>query len=176
MQAHQGFRPVGLNSGTGKAAFSRKHRLAPDPQQLSVNSQTVRRLRELRSPTIIGWAVGTHELDRLKAKADAAAWKATVTSGSRQRPDGRTLHWRVLNLDGPPPLFPFFIEWSADSPHPSTDAPPVGTAEQLVFETPDPEQLRKALIIFEIAASIREGPVPRIRLTLATKKGRLEIA
>jgi hypothetical protein len=172
----------GVHPGNGTrnalASLGPRHYLevyAPDPQQANVDNATVRRLRGLTSPTIIGWAIGTKDLDGLKRDADAAGVKATVTPGSRQRPDGKLLRWRVLNLVAPPQLAPFFIEWSAKSVHPSSDAPHAGTVERLVFETPEPDELRKTLQTFAIAADIREGPVARIRLTVATRTGRVEI-
>jgi Glyoxalase-like domain len=172
----------GVHPGRGTrnalASLGPRHYLevyAPDPQQLNVNNDTVRRLRGLTAPTIIGWAIGTKDLEGLKREADAGGIKATVTPGSRQRPDGKLLRWRLLNLDAPPPLAPFFIEWSADSLHPSTDAPSTGTVERLVLEVSEPEKLLKTLHSFSIAAEVRQASAPRVRLTLATKKGRVEI-
>src|SRR6266404_494443 len=122
------------------------------------------------------WASGTHELDGLQRKAQRAGFKTIAgPPGSRQRPDGKLLRWRTLGLETATPLVPFVIEWSADSPHPSADAPDAGRVAQLVFETPGPEPLRKALRALGVVADIRRASEPRIRLTLATTKGRVEL-
>jgi hypothetical protein len=56
------------------------------------------------------------------AKSGVAA--AGPTPGSRRRPDGRVLRWKALTLkENAAYLLPFFIEWSADSIHPSADSP-----------------------------------------------------
>jgi len=179
-----GTRPMfgGVHPGRGTrnalASLGPRHYLevyAPDPEQSNAGNDTVRRLRGLTAPTIIGWAIGTQDLDAVKGEADAAGIKATVSPGSRQRQDGKLLRWRVLTLDAPPPLAPFFIEWSADSLHPSTDAPPAGTVERVGLEVSEPETLLKTLHAFSIAADVRQASAPRVRLTLATKKGRVEI-
>ena len=48
--------------------------------------------------------------------------------GSRKRPDGRLLQWKTLNLkDDLDGLLPFFIEWSADTSHPSSTRPEAAT-------------------------------------------------
>ena len=149
---------------------------ALDPQQANADNEDVRQLRRLTSPGVIGWAIGTNDLDGLRRQADAAGFETAIEVGSRDRPDGKVLRWRVLFVRTVIPLVPFAIEWSADSPHPSADAPPAGTVAQLVFESPDPEQLTKALQAFGVAANIRPSASPRIRLTLTTKKGRVEIS
>jgi hypothetical protein len=180
LEQRTGVRAVvgGVHPGNGTrnalASLGPRHYLevyAPDPQQSNIDNATVRRLRGLTSPTVVGWAIGTTDLDSLKRDADAAGVKVTVANGSRQRPDGKLLRWRALNLVAPPRLAPFFIEWSAESVHPSSDAPRAGTAERLVLETPEPNELRRTMQTFAIAADIRDGPVARIRLTVATSTG-----
>lgn len=171
----------GVHPGRGTrnalASLGERHYLeiiAPDPQQPDVADE--RGLRKLAHPSLIGWAIGTHELDGLQRKAQRAGFKTIAgPPGSRQRPDGKLLRWRTLGLETATPLVPFVIEWSADSPHPSADAPDAGRVAQLVFETPGPEPLRKALRALGVVADIRRASEPRIRLTLATTKGRVEL-
>ena len=175
------FGGVHPGGGTRNALVSlgKRHYLevyALDPQQPNVDNEDVQKLRRLASPAVMGWAIGTQDLDGLKRDVEAAGFKTITEAGSRQRPDGKLLRWRLLLLVNPPPLAPFAIEWSADSPHPSTDSPPAGTVAQLIFETADPQQLRKAVRAFGVVADIRRAAAPSIRLTLATKKGRIAIS
>jgi len=80
------------------------------------------------------------------------------TPGSRKRPDGNVLHWKTLNLnDDANGLLPFFIEWSADSSHPSADAP--SGCQLLRFEllTPDPAALAKTSAKVMLAAQSQKA-------------------
>ena len=64
---------------------------------------------------LVGWAVRTERIEEVAGRLGLA-----VADGSRTRPDGRILSWRVAGVDeaaAEPPL-PFFIEWGAATPHP----------------------------------------------------------
>ena len=150
--------------------------IAPDPQQTTADERgTV--IRQLSGPRIIGWAVGTNDIEASRRAAEAAGLKTMGPSpGSRQRPDGKMLRWQALGIATADTLVPFFIQWSSDSPHPAADAPPAGSAEELRFESPQAEELRGTLRKMGIDADVRRGNNPRIRLTLATPKGRVEIS
>jgi hypothetical protein len=98
--------------------------IAPDPQQpASADARDLQRLTE--DPAIVGWAA--HRSD-LAAFTDRLTQQGFVLEGpmpgSRKRPDGRILTWKVVRLKNDATrLLPFFIEWSRDSIHPSVDAP-----------------------------------------------------
>jgi Glyoxalase-like domain len=92
--------------------------MAVDPAQ-KVTPQ-IPRLRELKQPRMVGWAVHPADMKQLAARLQESgiAFK-DPQPGSRQRPDGKLLHWRSLTLiDDHDGLLPFFIEWSSDSPPP----------------------------------------------------------
>jgi hypothetical protein len=97
--------------------------MAPDPAQPA--SSETRGLSHLSSPRLIGWA---SHLDNAQSIADRLT-KAGIafngpTAGSRKRPDGRVLNWKTVELkDDASGTLPFFIEWGADSTHPSEDSP-----------------------------------------------------
>ncbi len=98
--------------------------IAPDPQQPP--SADVRDLRSLDGdPVLVGWAAHHADLDAFAARIKKEGFDMEgPVPGSRKRPDGRVLTWRVLRLRADPTrLLPFFIEWSAESVHPSVDAP-----------------------------------------------------
>jgi hypothetical protein len=114
--------------GTRNALFSLGERryleiMAPDPEQ-HVTPQ-IPRLLELAEPRIVGWAVHVTNVEKLAERLRFVSVPFEgPRPGSRQRPDGKTLHWKSLTLqDDQGGLLPFFIEWSADSIHPSADAP-----------------------------------------------------
>jgi hypothetical protein len=150
--------------------------IAPDPQQ-NVSAELASMLKKLSQPRLVGWA--THPGDIQVFAADLA--KAGVaaegpTAGSRKRPDGSVLRWKTLNLkDDANGLLPFFIEWSADSPHPSSDAP--SGCQLLRFEllAPDPAALAKTTARLKFAAPIAKGSSPQLHAVISGLNGQLDI-
>src|SRR5215470_13353574 len=167
-------------AGTRNALLSlgRGHYLeiiAPDPAQ--ANAPDVRGLRELSSPRIIQWAIHTEDIAAAKSMVEAAEIKTVGPKlGSRQRPDGKLLRWQTLGIEQNTPLVPFFIQWEAGSPHPSSDSPPLGTAKSLQFETPQADDLRRILHAAAIQADIRKSTSPRIVLVVQSPRGEIEIS
>jgi len=79
----------------------------------------------MTEPRLIAWAVHPPDIAATAKllRENQIAFKGP-DDGSRQRPDGHVLNWKTINLaDDRHGLLPFFIEWSADSVHPSKDAP-----------------------------------------------------
>jgi Glyoxalase-like domain len=99
--------------------------IAPDPQQNSAPAARYTGLAGLRAPKLIGWAVHTHNIAVVAEKLREEGIAADGPSdGSRQRPDGVLLRWKTLRLENDRNgLLPFFIEWGANTTHPSVDAP-----------------------------------------------------
>jgi len=97
--------------------------LAPDPEQQTL--AWFRTLPELTEPRLMGWMVHPNNLAPLAERLREAdiACDGPIES-SRQRPNGRTLRWKLLRLaDDRQGLLPILIEWNADSPHPADDSP-----------------------------------------------------
>jgi catechol 2,3-dioxygenase-like lactoylglutathione lyase family enzyme len=145
--------------------------IAPDPKQASVQQFSV--ITNLKEPRLIGWAAHPGELDSFARKLRGAglAFKGP-TPGSRKRPDGHVLNWKTLNLtDDRDGLLPFFIEWSADSPHPSADAPKGCSLLHFEAATPDPDALSKQIALLGLDLRIAKADKPQLRATIAGPKG-----
>jgi catechol 2,3-dioxygenase-like lactoylglutathione lyase family enzyme len=150
--------------------------IAPDPQQNSSN-ELATMLKKLTEPRLVGWAAHPGDIQVLAADlAKARIIAEGPTPGSRKRPDGSVLHWKTLNLeDDANGLLPFFIEWSADSSHPSADAP--SGCQLLRFEllTPDPAALARTSAKVKLAAPVAKGSSPQLHAVISGPKGQLDI-
>jgi len=157
--------------------------IAPDPEQAAykpVAFQT--ELRALTQPRLFAWAAAT---DDITAVADTALRMALPvagpTEGSRERPDGRVLRWQSLlirnrfNVNGAEPI-PFFIEWAAGSPHPSQDSPEGCELLSFEFEHITARRLMSALQSLGIEAKVTQARDTRLRATLWTPKGMVELS
>jgi len=96
--------------------------------------------------------------------------------GSRKRPDGRVLQWRSLTLkDNPSWLLPFFIEWSADSKHPSEDAPHGCKLDSFAAISPNPDSLLQVLKALSLEMPVVRGEKEHLVAKLSSSKGSFEI-
>ena len=152
--------------------------IAPDPQQASGTSPLLNKLKQLTEPKLVGWAAHLrNNIEAYAAKLKQDGIEATgPTPGSRKRPDGNELHWQTVTLkDQANGLLPFFIQWSADSIHPSSDAP---TGCQLLrFEllTPDPAAVAKLAAQLTLEAPIAQAATPHLHAVIQGPKGTLSV-
>ena len=160
-----------LSLGTGRYLEI----IAPDPRQGSDLDK--RHLRELTEPRLIGWAAHPRDIQSLAAKLAQSGIKAEgPTPASRKRPDGRVLHWTTLTLrDDALGLLPFFIEWSADSLHPSADSPKGCSLLRFEAASPAPDSLSKQVALLGIELSITKADKPRLLATIAGAKGEFSV-
>jgi hypothetical protein len=141
--------------------------IAPDPEQTEVpDSYGLRRLDE---PRLVTWAAHPGNMqaldDRLSKEGIAAEGP---TPGSRKRPDGKLLQWKTLNLkDNAAGLLPFLIEWSADSTHPSVDAPRGCHLANFEILTPNPDALTKIANLLGLDVVISKSAAPQLRATIS---------
>jgi hypothetical protein len=149
--------------------------MAPDPQQ-NVTPQ-IARLPELKEPRIVGWAVHVDDIEKLAARLREQSIEFIAPrAGSRQRPDGKVLHWKSLTLkDEHGGLLPFFIEWSADSVHPSTDAPQGCQLDSFSAVVADVNQFKKTLERLSLKLSVDQGPHSMLRATLSRASHSLSV-
>jgi hypothetical protein len=134
-------------------------------------------LRLLAEPRLIGWAAAASDIDGLASRTRAAGHQLFgPRDGLRKRPDGGVLKWRTLGIASPlsggdvDPI-PFFIQWSADSVHPSEDSPKGCTLASLEFGHPNPESLRSEFQALGIDAAILVSRSARLTAILSTPRG-----
>ena len=160
--------------------------IAPDPEQavykpdlLSHNFLTD--LRTLTQPRLIFWAAATSDIAAIAENALRMALPIVgPIEGSRARPDGKVLQWKTLlvrnqfAVQAAEPI-PFFIEWASGSVHPSQDSPKGCELQSFEIEHPDPAGVTNALKTLGIEARVTQARNARLRATLRTPQGTVEL-
>jgi len=189
VQQHTGVRAAfgGVHPGRGthNALLSLGQRrylevIAPDPQQEHVEpfaQLQVDGLKELTSPRLIGWAAHPGDLEKFAIRLrEASIPFVGPRPGSRQRPDGKLLQWKTLNLEHEKTgLLPFFIEWSANSLHPSADAPKGCKITHFGAVTPNTDELMKIVNMLELDLPVSFGDKPALQAVITGPKGEVTI-
>jgi len=187
VEKHTGVRPAmgGVHPGRGTRnallSLGPLHYLeviAPDPAQTgypTTKAELPAMLRQLTAPTLVDWAV--HISDILGV---AERWRTAgvafhgPTPGSRARPDGKMLHWQTLNLDNDRDgLLPFFIQWGAETVHPSVDAPAGCKLESFTVVSPDSASLSAKFRKLGISVEVVTGKTAHVQAKIAGPKGTL---
>src|SRR5258706_15522551 len=154
--------------------------IAPDPKQDRIEQfaqKQVAQLKQLTSPRLIGWAAHPGDLEKFSVRLrEAGIAFDGPRAGSRQRPDGKLLQWKTLNLkDDRDGLLPFFIEWSSDSLHPSEDAPKGCRLTNFGGLTPNTDELAKIANLLQLDLSFSRGDQPALKATIIGPKGELKV-
>ncbi len=121
---------------------------------------------------LLGWVVATDEIEAIGRRLGLE-----VTSGSRARPDGSTLTWRLAGLEEAMGSngFPFFVEWDGPAEaHPGSTAvehrsEPLGI--EWVEVSADGSELRDWLGPSEIPLRVVDGPSSIISVAIGTAEG-----
>ena len=164
--------------GTRNALLSlgEKHYLeiiAPDPAQPDTPDRYG--LKRLAASRLVGWAAHPVGLDAFAARLRNASLALDgPTPGERKRPDGRLLKWKTVNLrDDHAGLLPFFIEWAADTVHPSADAPHGCKLLRFELSTPGDTELRRTCTLLGLDVTVTHGERPRLLASIAGPDGRV---
>jgi hypothetical protein len=149
--------------------------IAPDLKQSGTPQYPV--ITKLTEPRLIGWAAHPGGLQSFAAKLAKSGVAADgPTPGSRRRSDGRVLQWKALTLkENPASLLPFFIEWSADSIHPSVDSPKGCSLLRFEAASPETESLSEQFALLGLDIPIVKGDKPQLRATISGPKGQFTV-
>ncbi len=153
--------------------------IAPDPNHSRLspeNAKFVDHLKAFRTPAPFEWAAHVDDIEALAGRLQAAGIKFEgPTEGSRNRPDGRKLHWKTLGLRNDfGGLLPFFIEWGKDSVHPSVDSPKGCRLESFVVMSNEPTELTGVLSQVGLSVPVQKAEKPRLRVRIAGPNGAIE--
>jgi hypothetical protein len=185
VQENTGVRPAigGVHPGRGtrNALLSLGERryleiIAPDPAQHEIIHFP--KIREMTVPRLIGWAVHPPDIAAIaKQLGENKIAFQGPDDGSRKRPDGRLLTWKTVNLaDDRHGLLPFFIEWSADSVHPSKDAPARCRLEYFEIMSADPDELTLTFKRIGLDLPVQRSDKARLRALISGPKGDLGLS
>jgi Glyoxalase-like domain len=189
VEEHTGVRPAmgGVHPGRGTRnallALGPLHYLeviAPDPAQSEVpvvRAELPAMLKKLAAPTLVDWAVHTSDIARVSERwKKAGVAFSGPTPGSRARPDGKMLHWQTLNVtDDRDGLVPFFIQWGAETIHPSIGAPKGCTLESFAVVTPEQPALAAEFQTLGSSVEVASGKPGHLRAKIIGPKGQLTL-
>jgi hypothetical protein len=147
--------------------------IAPDPAQSEIVHYP--QLRSMTDPRLVGWAVHPPDIAAVTRQLteNKIAFKGP-DDGSRKRPDGRVLSWKTINLaDDHHGLLPFFIEWSADSVHPSKDAPRGCSLAYFEVMSDEPDDLSATVKRIGLDVPVQRSDKTRLRALITGPKGDL---
>ncbi|HEY7162464.1 MAG TPA: VOC family protein, partial [Acidobacteriota bacterium] len=154
--------------------------IAPDPNQSEFKFHLD--MRKFTEPRLITWGAATNDIELIAKKAKAESFELIgPRDGSRTRPDGKILKWKTLVIektfgdDQIEPL-PFFIQWSADSLHPSEDSPKGCELVSFEIEHPKAGELTEAFKKLGIDIKVKEAKSIRIIANLKTPKGSITLS
>jgi hypothetical protein len=104
-------------------------------------------------PRLLGWCVRTDDLDALAARLGLI-----IANGSRARPDGSILSWRMAGLErsASEPSLPFFIEWGAGAPYPGEALAQSATIDELRLQGA-PDRIAEWVGDAALPVSVTEG-------------------
>src|SRR6202790_431512 len=182
VEEHTGVRAAfgGVHPGRGTRnallSLGEKHYLeiiALDPLQSDAPDHYG--LQKLIEPRLVGWAAHPGDLNQFATRlSNAGLGFDGPNPGSRKRPDGRLLQWTTLNLkDDHIGLLPFFIEWSADTIHPSVDAPAGWKIVHFSMSPPKPSELKRLSTLLDLDVPIEQAEKAQLRATISCAGGEL---
>jgi hypothetical protein len=169
-------------AGTRNALLSMGNRqyieiISIDPKQTAA-SQTAELIRGLSAPRLITWAAATTNILSLLHLATEAgyAFEGPI-DGSRVKPDGSILRWKTLRvLTDCGDAIPFFIEWDADTEHPSEDSPLGCRLVAFEIHHPEADRVRETLRKLGITTTVHPGMKAQLEAVVDTPAGRVRIS
>ena len=174
VRAQPGGRHIGL--GTHNALLALGHRtyleiIAADPGQPEPSMQRPFGVDDLRSGTLVGWALACDDIDRAAAEARSHGYDpGEIGDGQRVGPSGVVLRWRATGSALAGGLVPFLICWG-DTEHPASSAPRGLSLTSLQIEHPDPRSLAPVLAALGADIEVTSAAVPALVAQLSGPTG-----
>jgi hypothetical protein len=151
--------------------------IGPDPDQPKPTQRRRFGIDELKAARLVTWAAKGTDLEAITRDAKLHGVDlGQVLPGSRRRPDGVLLSWRLtaspaLIGDG---IVPFFIDWGATQ-HPASTLPKGCTLISLRAEHPDAERVRSMLTAVGVDVRVDRSSRHALIATVRTPHGNVEL-
>lgn len=151
--------------------------IGPDPDQPKPNRPRRFGIDDLHAPRLVTWAAKGTDLEAIVENAKSRGLDlGQVQAGSRRRPDGVLLSWRLtvspaLNEGG---IVPFFIDWG-ETPQPAASLPKGCLLVALRAEHPDAKRVQTELSVLGLNVRVASGSAPAIIATIRTPNGDVEL-
>ena len=184
IEALLGVRPVYGGQHPGRGTHNALLRLepaiyleviAPDPAQPNVPRPLWIAADTVMEPRLIYWAVKSDNLEALVERACSNGLElGELSSGSRTRPDGQLLRWRLTDPRANPAdgIIPFFIDW-LDTPHPARGLPDGGALLSLEAQHPQAEKVQAQLQMLGLELNVHYNPEPALFARIRTSNGEI---
>jgi hypothetical protein len=151
--------------------------IGPDPDQPQSAGPRRFGIDDLKAPRLVTWAAKGTDLESLvdSAKHNGVVL-GQVQSGSRRRPDGVLLSWRLTVSSAPifDGIIPFLIDWG-QAPHPASALPKDCGLIGLRAEHPDPKSVHLALAALGLDLQCKAADLPALIATIHTPRGDVEL-
>jgi len=151
--------------------------IGPDPEQPKPARPRRFGIDDLKTARLVTWAAKETDLEGIVGKAKSHDLDlGQVQAGSRRRPDGMLLSWRLtispaLTEGG---VVPFFIDWG-ETQHPTRGLPKGCVLVALRAEHPDAKRVQTELSALGLNVKVDAGSVPAIIATIHTPNGDIEL-
>lgn len=151
--------------------------IGPDPDQPRPIRPRRFGIDDLKTARLVTWAEKSTDLESIVETAKRHGLDlGQVQAGSRRRPDGVLLSWRltvspVLTADG---IIPFFIDWGKTS-HPASGLPKGCSLVALRAEHPDAKQIQAGLSALGLSLRVNQASSPALIATIRTPNGNVEL-
>jgi hypothetical protein len=125
--------------------------------------------------TPLAWVLRSRNSEMTRNKLKSAGFAVSENEpGSRVKPDASLLAWNLFSIEKLD--YPFFIEWSVRSRHPSASSPVAGRLRSFKIHTPQHELLRKLDQTLELGLNIESADQADFSFVLDTPRGPVEFA
>ena len=127
--------------------------------------------------TPLTWAVGVADAAAVVLELQALGHRTLGPfPGSRVKPDGQVLEWKIVAIESTNAALPFFIEWKAGAAHPSTTSPGGCTLDALKLHDAEPEPLKRLGERLGLPLTVEKAAAPGLAFKLQCPKGAVELA
>jgi len=122
--------------------------------------------------------VRTTMIDRLRDRLMVLGLTGKVARMSRQLPSGERVSWRLLLLSGHEfgDVMPFFIQWDADTKHPTADLPQRLELEEFTVGHPRTEKLADLFRRLDVPVRVIGSEKATLVAMLESPKGHVRLA